>query len=472
MNKFNPASALAFIPPTLTDHMRAEKKRFSLKKTLIASIMILGAAAMFSVNASAEKHAPKSASMRPLQVEDFGPAASNEQGAMLLGQIEAKWSGVMRNIYGWSDGAFQQFRTGYRNSPVTVLENALAADTWEKMWKVFNDYAALKAQKGMAKAFPLGGTRPEDAFNPVVAEAKASAAKLLGDDARDLVFIPITPCTVWDTRFASDVNSAGIIGNGITRKFYTHINGAGGSFAPWGGNTSCPETAQNALGDRPYAVMMTVYVNNPAGNGWLTFYRDGDPDSSQATISTYYSPGPTRTQTVISKSSRGWGVGTYDVAVTGRYSSADASASITGYFMKAKGVTKLRWNHHAAVGTIPVNNINNPEWSFVGEVATVVLPAGGGQIRSSITSVIGLNSGGPVFLDYAICKRDAFLPFPLDAYDNYYTASVTTNPTPYNASMAEQLPQGTYYVGFCTRNYSGSTITNSDWSIGWTLTEF
>jgi len=334
MNKFNPASALAFIPPTLTDHMRAEKKRFSLKKTLIASIMILGAAAMFSVNASAEKHAPKSASMRPMQAEDFGPAASNEQGAMLLGQIEAKWSGVMRNIYGWSDGAFQQFHTGYRNSPVTILQNALAADTWEKMWQVFNDYAALKAQKNMAKAFPLGGTRPEDAFNPVVAEAKASAAKLLGEDARDLVFIPITPCTVWDTRFASDANSAGIIGNGITRKFYTHIDGAGGSFAPWGGNTTCPETAQNAIGGRPFAVMMTVYVNNPAGNGWLTFYRDGDADPSQATISVYYSTGPTRTQTVISKSSRGYGAGTYDIAVTSRFSSADASASVTGYFIK------------------------------------------------------------------------------------------------------------------------------------------
>jgi len=81
--------------------------------------------------------------------------------------------------------------------------------------------------------------------------------------------------------------------------------------------------------------MMTVYVSDATSNGWLTFYRDGDPDPSAATISVYYSPGPTRTQTVVSKSSRGYGTGTYDVAVTGQYGSANASASVTGYFMKA-----------------------------------------------------------------------------------------------------------------------------------------
>ena len=60
----------------------------------------------------------------------------------------------------------------------------------------------------------------------------------------------------------------------------------------------------------------------------------------------YYSPGPTRTQTVISKSNRGYGTGTYDIAVTGRFSSANATASVTGYFIKPQ-VTALECTNTA-----------------------------------------------------------------------------------------------------------------------------
>ena len=240
----------------------------------------------------------------------------------------------MRKMHGWSAASFHQFRTGYRNYPVDVLQEALAAPSYERMWDTLNVFAAVAAQKTMAKAFPVGKTTVVDAANDQVLEAKKQVTKVLGEDGRDLVFIPITPCTVWDTRFAGGAPFVGAIGDGVTRRFYSWYVGAGGSFAPYGGNPSCPETSQNSIGGMPYAVMMTVYVNNPVGQGWLTFYRDGDADPSQATISVYYSPGPTRTQTVISKSNRGYGTGTYDIAVTGRFGTADASAAITGYFIK------------------------------------------------------------------------------------------------------------------------------------------
>ena len=180
----------------------------------------------------------------------------------------------------------------------------------------------------------LDALEPDDAANEQLMEARTLAAKALGEDARDLVFVPVTPCTVWDTRFASGAPFGPAIGNGDTRRFYSHLDGAGGNFTVFGGNAACAEANHDFIGGRPYAVMMTVYVNNPSGNGWLTFYRDGDPDPSQATISVYYSPGPTRTQTVITKSSRGYGSGTHDVAVTGRFSTAHASASVVGYFIK------------------------------------------------------------------------------------------------------------------------------------------
>jgi hypothetical protein len=264
--------------------------------------------------------------------------AQTRSSEAALARIEAKWGGVMTKIRGWDADALRQFREGYAGYPSSVLENALAARTFERMMGTLDTHAALLSQQAMEKAlgkvYSMGETVPEDAADPRIAEAKRLAAKSLGDDARDLVFIPITPCTVWDTRFASNPDSAGIINNATTKKFYSHLDGAGGSYAAYGGNPGCPETAQNFIGPRPFAVMMTVYINDATGQGWLTLYRDGDPDPSFATISVYYSPGPTRTQTVISKSSRGYGSGTYDIAATSRFANTHASASITGYFVK------------------------------------------------------------------------------------------------------------------------------------------
>lgn len=263
-----------------------------------------------------------------------GWPADSGAGEAPLSRLEAKWGAAMRQLKGWDDASIAQFREGYRRYPADVLERALAAETFDGMRAALDVHAAEIARARAMKTFPMGRIRPGDADDPRVVQAHRLAAKSLGEDMRDLVFVPITPCTVWDTRFASGAPFAGAIGDGVTRRFYSHLDGAGGSYAPYGGNPSCPETAQDAIGGRPYAVMMTVYVNDPVRNGWLTFYRDGDADPSTATISVYYSPGPTRTQTVIAKSSRGYGTGAYDVAVTGRYGSAHASASVTGYFLK------------------------------------------------------------------------------------------------------------------------------------------
>ena len=161
---------------------------------------------------------------------------------------------------------------------------ALAVDKSARAYDIFADPAV------MARAFPKGGAKPADATDAQVMQARDLAAKALGEDTRDLVFIPVTPCTVWDTRFATSAPFMGAIGPAVTRQFYSHLDAAGGNFTPYGGNPACTEANQTFLGGRPYAAMMTVYVNNPVGQGWLTFYRDGDPDPSNATISVYYSP--------------------------------------------------------------------------------------------------------------------------------------------------------------------------------------
>jgi len=250
----------------------------------------------------------------------------------------------------------------------------------------------------MARAFPEGGLVPAKAGEAQVIAARDLAAKTLGEDTRDLVFVPITPCTVWDTRFATGAPFAGAIGDGVTRKFYSHLDSTGGDFTVEGGNPSCTEANQSFLGVRPFAVMMTIYVNNPTGEGWLTFYRDGDPDPSQATISVFYSPGPTRTQTVISKSSRGYGTGTYDIAVTGRFATADASASVVGYFVKTTNNITLPQST-ATTGNIMKGGVNRfihnygAFDTFIGENAGNFTLTGGNNTGSGYAGLTSNTTG-------------------------------------------------------------------------------
>jgi hypothetical protein len=191
---------------------------------------------------------------------------------------------------------------------------------------------------------------PVASSDPTIEEARRAATKAFGEDARHLLFLPITPCTIWDTRFATDPVAAGAIGDNVTRRFYSHgVEGIVGdpSYTTQGGNPSCPETSGVSIAGgskaggflSPFAVMMTVYTSDATGNGWLTFYRDGDPDPSTSTISVYYAAGPTKTQTVIAKSGRGFTTSygnpeARDVAVTGRFGSVHAAASVVGYFVK------------------------------------------------------------------------------------------------------------------------------------------
>jgi hypothetical protein len=289
------------------------------------------------------------------RASDFGPLAADAEGRAILQKIEGKWGRLMREVMSWDANAFQQFYEGYKNYPLSVLNRALHADTYEAMDRELMAYPAAVAQRNAGLAFNFAKTKAADLTTDALELGKA-AVKALGDDARDLIFVPTTPCTVWDTRFAIGAPFAGAIGNGVTREFYSHYSGGGGDFSPYGGNPSCTENNVNFLGARPYAVMMTVYVSNGTGNGWLTFYRDGDPDPSPATISVYYSAGPTRTQTVIAKSNRSYGSGTYDIAVTGRFSTADASASVVGYFLKP-AATALDCQYTSSDMTAVPNNV-------------------------------------------------------------------------------------------------------------------
>ena len=85
----------------------------------------------------------------------------------------------------------------------------------------------------------------------------ASGIRLIGDDASDLVFFPVTPCREIDTRVAG-----GAIGAGASRNFLVNGNmtGQGGS----AGGCGIPVD--------PAAVVMTLTATQEAANGNLIAY--------------------------------------------------------------------------------------------------------------------------------------------------------------------------------------------------------
>jgi len=432
------------------------------------ALLLLSASNSVLARGAGEKSAsavPKLLSAAAMRAEDFGGPGGSDSAA-LMAQLVGKWSKVMTSIKGWNDGAVQQFRLGYSGYPSAVLQQALEAQTFEEMTATLDKFATLQTQSVMMKAFPATGTRPEDADNPQVVEAKSLMAKALGDDARDLTFIPVTPCTVWDTRFATDPNSAGAIASGVTKTFYSHFNGSGGSYATWGGNPSCPETAQNALGGRPYAAMMTVYTNNATANGWVTLYRNGDPDPSQATISVYYSAGPTKTQTVISKSNRGWGTAPdYDIAATSRFATVDVSASVVGYFMKAVMPSKLSFDASAGVSIA----VDATSFHFVGTTRTATIASSTQKITGSITGVLGSTAGAST-IDVALCYQLG--AGTITSMPDFYTLPTSTEKRAFNASgTVSGLAPGTYTLGYCVSNLGPNVLNSNDWVVGWMAVE-
>jgi hypothetical protein len=310
----------------------------------LAVACIVGAcsAAVFAQNAVGPAQQRDMPAVPAAGSVDAGPLASDAQGRAILQQLEAKWGPVWRDLQGWTADSFRQFHEGYKNYPVRVLEQALRATTLEQVDQIFRDYAAASTQVTLEKTFSLRQTTVADT-TPEMIEIRKAAQKALGDTFRDLVFVPTRPCGVWDTRFASGPPFGPAIGDGQTRSFYSHWTGVGTDFSSYGGQTGCAENNENFLGAHPYAVVMTVYTSNATANGWLTLYAHGSGDVSNSTISVYYAPGPTRSQTVFTKSTRFSGNASdyaYDVDATSRFGTVDASASVVGYFINP-GTTPL-----------------------------------------------------------------------------------------------------------------------------------
>jgi hypothetical protein len=186
-----------------------------------------------------------------------GHATPKERGE-LTRQFVKKWGSYVQRVYGVPVGVWaKRMVPNFVTADSSNFRNAVKRDTYEG---------------AMAE---LSGTGQRISDNQVIdrlarvapgegsAMAKAVAAKF-GDLNQDLVFTPIQPCRIVDTRSTA----AGAIAANATRNFVA-INSS--SFASQGGSaTNCGTFGLSAT-----AVAINLTVVGPSTNGYATIYPFG-----------------------------------------------------------------------------------------------------------------------------------------------------------------------------------------------------
>lgn len=262
---------LAFVGLAATEHRPSRGKPAALVAVLIAAAACLPMS--MAATSTREGHAVPAAVER-------GPATAGERAA-LVKRFVSKWGGYAEEVYGvdgptWRDRMARDFAHGDADN----LREALRRDTFE----------------GAMAALGGGGHRLDDdrVIDKLAAAADAGKAgeipaigMALGALDQDLVFTPIQPCRIVDTR-----NIGVPLGAGQNRGF--PVAGVD-SFTNLGGSSSdCGMQAEV-----PSAVVLNVTAVRPVQDGFATVYPSGAPRPGTASVN--YTAGAIVNNTVITK---------------------------------------------------------------------------------------------------------------------------------------------------------------------------
>lgn len=175
------------------------------------------------------------------------------QRGELVRQIVNKWGGHVQEAYGtnvrtWAMGMVPVFA----KVSIPTLQRASTAITFDEMNRVLVP----------------GGNAPRSGSSQLTTDASGKprlAAKVLGDADRDLVFVPVTPCRILDTRIVG-----GQITGGTTRAFdITAVS----DYSFQGGNNSNCGGVGAAGSFAAAAINFTVVF--PSSAGYITAFPFG-----------------------------------------------------------------------------------------------------------------------------------------------------------------------------------------------------
>ncbi len=208
--------------------------------SLALGALVMDASAQQVSGASGNRSGAKAASV----------SVSPKQRGEMARQFVTKWGGYVQRVYNvpvrtWS----QRMVANFAAADSANFREALKRDTFEG---------------AMAQLSGSGHRLSDERVINKFATMKAGSEKVLGSLSGDLVYTPVQPCRILDTRNTP----AGPIGAGGSRSFVS-INQA--NFAAQGGSaTDCGTLGLNAT-----AVAINVVAVLPAVNGYATVYPFG-----------------------------------------------------------------------------------------------------------------------------------------------------------------------------------------------------
>jgi hypothetical protein len=268
-----------------------------------------------------------------LTVDAAGPGKTRTQRGQLVHQIVMKWGNHVQlvqraDVRKWANAMGDVFGT----VSVETLSRAAKAGSFDEMNNVLLGSGATRSYPHLAAAVASGALAPP--------------GKVLGDAAEDLVFVPVTPCRIIDTRVAG-----GVIAANTSRAFdVTQEASPITSYAAQGGDASnCGIGNVGAFA----AAVINFTVVTPSAAGYITAYPNLAAQPLAATVN--YGTGDIRGNLAIVKLDQS--ANANELAVY-TFAQTHLVADVTGYFISPEATNLNCVSTSILTSSIAANSIN------------------------------------------------------------------------------------------------------------------
>jgi len=252
----------------------------------------------------------------------------------LVHDIVLKWGVHVQTAQGADVHAWAN-RMGplFANASLDTLAKAARAGSFDEM---NNAFLVDRKGDGVDSRLTMANSVP----------VLATATKALGDAATDLVYVPVTPCRIIDTRVAG-----GAIAANTTRDFdVTQEASPITSYAGQGGDASnCGIGNQGAFA----AAVINFTVVTPGAAGYITAFPSGTTQPLAATVN--YTAGDIRGNLAIVKLSQTAAANELSVYT---FAQTHLVADVVGFFTNPQATSFNCTNTTVQTFTITANSVN------------------------------------------------------------------------------------------------------------------
>jgi hypothetical protein len=229
------------------------------------------ALSLVTVAAGASAQAPGSTNGKQIRAAspaaNHGAKASPKERGQLTRQFVTKWGAYVQRIHGVPVGVWaERMVPNFVNSDAANFRKALTRDTFEGAMAELNGTGHRLGDEEIITSLASPGVSTDGSKPRIV-------ARELGSLSNDLVYTPLQPCRIVDTR----LTAAGTIAASATRSFIAITSG---NYSGQGGSaTNCGTSGLSAT-----AFAMNVTAVGYAGTGHATVYPFGTALPTAASV--------------------------------------------------------------------------------------------------------------------------------------------------------------------------------------------